>query len=237
MALPIQNTPIYTITIPSTQEKFKFRPFLVKEEKALIIAQQSEDIGVMTDTLKSIIESCAKSKIDVESLATFDLEYIFCQIRAKSVGEIVDLIFFCDTCDDDKAAVKMSFDITKIGVNFKDGHNKKIELFDDVGIVMKYPNLYTLQKLMQSDISDSDEVTNIITECIDYVYDSEEVFYAKEQTKEELIQFIENLTSEQFNKIQKFFETMPRMEQPVHFKCPVCNKEHDKMLTGLSNFF
>ena len=111
MAVPVQNTPIYTITVPSTQEKFKFRPFLVKEEKALIIAQQSEDITVMTDTLKSIIESCAKSKIDVESLATFDLEYIFCQIRAKSVGEIIELIFFCDTCEDDKAAVKKSFDI------------------------------------------------------------------------------------------------------------------------------
>lgn len=237
MALPIQNTPIYTITIPSTKEKFKFRPFLVKEEKALIIAQQSEDVAVMTDTLKSIIESCAKSKIDVESLATFDLEYIFCQIRAKSVGEIVELIFFCDDCNDEKAAVKKSFDITKIDVKFKEGHNKKIELFDDVGIMMKYPGINTLEKLVKDNVTDSDDVTNIITECIDYIYTSDEVFYAKEQTKEELIKFIENLTTEQFKKVQGFFETMPRMEEPVHFNCPSCGKEHNKTLTGLSNFF
>lgn len=237
MALPIQNTPIYTITIPSTKEKFKFRPFLVREEKALIIAQQSEDVTVMTDTLKSIIESCAKSKIDVESLATFDLEYIFCQIRAKSVGEIVELIFFCDDCDDDKAAVKKSFDITKIDVKFKEGHNKKIDLFDDVGVVMKYPNLHTLEKLMKSNITDSDEITNVIIECIDYIYTSDEMFYGKEQSREELVTFIENLTTEQFNKVQAFFETMPRMEEPVKYTCPICRKEHNKLLTGLSNFF
>lgn len=237
MALPVQNTPIYTIEIPSTKEKFKFRPFLVKEEKALMLSQQSEDIDVMTDTLKSVIESCAKSKIDVDSLATFDLEYIFCQIRAKSVGEIIELIFHCDTCEDDKAAVKLSFDITKIGVKFKEGHTKKIELFGDVGIVMKYPNIQTLNKLLNSNIDETDEITKIITECIDYIYDSEEIFYAREQTTEELVNFIENLTSEQFNKVQDFFATMPRMEEQVRYNCPVCGKEHNKILTGLSNFF
>lgn len=237
MTLPVQNTPIYTIEIPSTKEKFKFRPFLVKEEKALMLAQQSEEIDVMTDTLKSIIESCAKSKIDVDSLATFDLEYIFCQIRAKSVGEIIELIFRCDTCEDEKAAVKMSFDITKIGVKFKEDHNKKIELFGDVGIVMKYPSIHTLNALMNSDIDETDEITKIIAQCIDYIYDSDEIFYAKEQTIEELVKFIDNLTSIQFNKIQDFFATMPRMEEYVKYNCPVCGKEHNKVLTGLSNFF
>ncbi len=237
MALPIQTTPTYSVEVPSTKEKFKFRPFLVKEEKALMLAQQSEDANVMTDTLKSIIESCAKSKIDVDTLATFDLEYIFCQIRAKSVGEIIELIFFCDDCKNDKAAVKLGIDITKIAVKFKDGHNKKIELFDDVGIVMKYPTLEVLNKILKSDITDADEITEIITGCIDYIYNTEEVFYAKEQTKEELINFIENLTTEQFNKLKLFFETMPRLEEPVRYTCPVCAKDHNKILTGLTNFF
>ena len=237
MALPVQNTPVYNLEIPSTKEKFKFRPFLVKEEKALMLAQQSEDVDVMTDTLKSIIESCSKSKIDVDSLATFDLEYIFCQIRAKSVGEIIDLIFSCDDCDDPKAAVRLSFDVTKIDVKFKEGHNKKIELFDDVGVMMKYPNIKVLNKLLSTDISDSDNVTKTIAECIDYIYNTEEVFHAKEQSIEELIEFIENLTSEQFNRIEKFFATMPRMEESVKYTCPICKKEHNKLLTGLSNFF
>ena len=237
MALPIQNTPTYSIEVPSTKEKFKFRPFLVREEKALMLAQQSEDSNVMTDTLKSVIESCAKSKIDVDSLATFDLEYIFCQIRAKSVGEVVELIFFCDDCKSDKAAVKLGIDITKIAVKFKDGHNKKIELFDDVGIVMKYPTLDVLNKLLKSDITNADEITEIITGCIDYIYNTEEVFYAKEQSKEELVSFIENLTTEQFNKLKFFFETMPRLEEPVRYTCPVCAKDHNKILTGLTNFF
>jgi hypothetical protein len=237
MALPVQNTPIYNLEIPSTKEKFKFRPFLVKEEKALMLAQQSEDVDVMTDTLKSIIESCAKSKIDVDSLATFDLEYIFCQIRAKSVGEVIDLIFSCDDCDDPKAAVKISFDVTTINVKYKEGHEKKIKLFDDVGIVMKYPNIKTLNKLLTTDLTDTGAVTKTIAECIDFIYNSEEVFYAKEQSVEDLVEFINNLTTEQFSRIENFFATMPRMEEPVKYSCPVCKKEHDKILTGLSNFF
>lgn len=237
MALPVQKAPVYTTEIPSSKEKFKFRPFLVKEEKALMLAQQSEDVTVMIDTLKSIIESCAQSKIDVESLAVFDLEYIFCQIRAKSVGEIIDLVFFCDDCDDEKAGSKLTIDVSKIKVKFPEEHNKKIPLFDDVGIVMKYPNLDTLNKLINMSDLSSDDIVSIIIECIDYIYTTDEIFHAKEQTKIELINFIENLTTEQFAKIENFFDTMPRLEENVRYTCPLCNKEHDKLLTGISNFF
>ena len=129
MSLPIQSTPIYTIKIPSSKESFKYRPFLVKEQKALLIAQQSEDPMVMVDTLKQVVQACSQSKIDVDKLAVFDLEYIFSQIRAKSVGEIVDLFFYCDVCDTEKAKSKVSIDITKLQVQFFPEHESKISLF------------------------------------------------------------------------------------------------------------
>jgi hypothetical protein len=239
MALPKQNAPTYTIEIPSSKQPFKFRPFLVKEQKALLLAQQSEDVVVMADTLKSVIASCAQSKIDVDKLAVFDLEYLFSQIRAKSVGEVVELFFFCDTCDDDKAKVKISIDITKIKVENTEGHTNKIELFDDVGIVMKYPSIdvvKNIQKLTKPE-NDIDLVLDIVTECIDYIYDTNEVYYAKDQSKTELSDFINNLTGEQFEKIEKFFDTMPKLEHKVKYSCPVCRKEHNKVLEGLNSFF
>lgn len=239
MALPVQNTPTYTLEIPSNKESLKFRPFLVREQKALLLAQQSEDIQVMVDTLKSVIISCAKSKLDIDKLAVFDLEYIFSQIRAKSVGENVQLFFYCDTCDDEKAKVQISIDLTKLKVETFPDHNPKIELFDDVGIVMKYPNINVIKNIerMGEGAAEVDMVFDIIVNCIDYIYDSSEVHHAKEQTKEELGEFINNLTSEQFQKIEHFFETMPKLRKKVDYRCPVCQKEHHKTLEGLNNFF
>lgn len=241
MALPVQNTPVYTLEIPSTKEKFKFRPFLVKEEKALLIAQQSEDVTVMSDTLKSIIETCAKSKIDIDSLATFDIEYIFCQIRAKSVGETVDLMFYCDTCENDpKAAVKLNIDITKIGVEFDPDHNKKIPLFDDVGIIMKYPGIDMLSKLAALSDSNDDDVNSVIevmAQSIDMIYSNDEIHHGKDTKLEEMVEFVNNLTSEQFTKMKDFFESMPKYQHRIEYKCPVCSADHKKILSGISNFF
>lgn len=236
MALPISNTPIYTLTVPSTEKKVKYRPFLVKEEKALLIAQQSEDPIIMIDTIKNIIAACVRD-IDVDTLATFDIEYIFTQIRAKSVGETVELIFYCDTCTDEKANVKVAFDLTELKVEKNPEHTNKIALFDDVGIVMKYPSIETLTKLQNLDSAGIDQVFSVITDCVDYVYNTDQVFHAKEYTKKELEDFFENLTSEQFGKVQKFFETMPKIRQTVDYKCPVCNKQHHKVLEGIQSFF
>ena len=241
MALPVQNTPVYTLEIPSTKEKFKFRPFLVKEEKALLIAQQSEDVNVMSDTLKGIIESCAKTKINIESLATFDIEYIFCQIRAKSAGETVDLMFYCDVCENDpKAAIKLNIDITKIVVEFNKDHVKKIPLFDDVGIVMKYPGINMLSKLsaLSEDASDDvDKVIEVMAASIDMIYQGDEIHSHKDTKLEEMIEFVNNLTAEQFKLMKDFFETMPKYQHRVQYKCPVCSKDHNKILSGISNFF
>jgi hypothetical protein len=237
MALPLNVTPSYQLEVPSTGQKVNYRPFLIKEEKALLIAQQSEDPKVMVESLKEVIKSCVKDDLDVNVLALFDLEYIFTQIRAKSVGEVVELIFPCDTCTDENAKTKVSLDLTKIQVVKSAEHQNTIPLFGDVGVMMKYPNMDTLQKLESLDVTDFNTIFSIVAECIEAIYNNEEVFYTKDQTKEEVLEFLGNLTSEQFGKVQKFFETMPKMKQDVEYKCPVCNKEHKKTLEGLQSFF
>jgi hypothetical protein len=237
MALPKMNAPLYNVTIPSTKKEVKFRPFLVKEEKSLLLAQQSEDPKVMVNTLKSIIENCIVDKVDIDKLAIFDYEYLFTQIRAKSVGEIVELLFLCDTCDDDKAKTQVNIDISKFQVEFPEGHDTKIALFDDVGIMMKNPSLDTLDKLEKIKDGDIDSIFDVVAECIESVYTTEEVFNTKDQTKQEVIEFLENLTQEQFKKIEGFFLTMPKLRQTVEYDCPVCNKHHVKTMEGLASFF
>jgi hypothetical protein len=237
MALPMNNTPTYTLVLPSTGKEVKYRPFLIKEEKALLLAHQSEDPKVMVESLKGVIKSCLKDNIDVESFATFDIEYVFTQIRAKSVGEIAELMIRCDTCEDEKAVAKVEVDLSKVQVTKSPDHTNKIELFGDVGVIMKYPTIDVIKKLENLDNANLDETFGVIIECIDSVYDTNQVYHAKEQSKEELLQFLNNLSSEQFQKVQKFFETMPKMTQAIDYKCPVCNKEHHKVLEGLNSFF
>jgi hypothetical protein len=239
MALPIQNAAVYTATVPSTKQEIKFRAFLVKEEKALLIAQQSEEPAVMLDTLKQIIKSCVKTELDVDSLALFDIEYIFAQLRSKSVGEIVEIVVACDVCPDEetKARVKLTFDLSKLQVNFPADHNKKIALFDEVGVVMRYPSLNIIKDLEGMDQTDAESVFKVVTSSIDFIYDGDELHYAKDQTEAELKEFLENLSQEQFKKIQQFFETMPKLSKEVQYDCPVCKHHHSKVIEGLSSFF
>ncbi len=239
MALPIQNATIYTATVPSTKQEIKFRAFLVREEKALLIAQQSDDQVVMMDTLKQIIKSCVKTELDVDTLALFDIEYIFAQLRSKSVGEIVEIVVACDVCPDEdtKARVKLTFDLSKLQVNFPSEHSKKIALFDDVGVVMRYPSLSMIKDLEGMDQADTESVFRVITSSMEYIYDGDELHHAKDQTKEELQEFLENLNQDQFKKIQQFFETMPKMSKEVQYDCPVCKHHHEKVIEGLNSFF
>ena len=240
MALPIMNTPIYNLVVPSTGDKIKYRPFLVKEEKALLIAQQSEDIEVMVDSLKQVISGCVLDKIDVNSLATFDIEYIFTQIRAKSVGETIELLFPCDEDhgeDQDKAKLKISIDLTNLQVEFPPEHSRKIQLFGDVGVIMKYPSFDVMSKLENMNLEDVDAIFDVIASSIDLIYQGEEIHYAKEQTKEELLEFLYNLTNEQFQELQKFFANMPKISKTVEYNCPICSKHHTVKLEGMQSFF
>lgn len=237
MALPLNSAPVYTLKLPSTGKDIKYRPFLIKEEKALLLANQSEDPTVMVDSLKQVIKSCVKDEIDVDSFATFDLEYVFTQIRAKSVGENVELLLKCDTCTDEKAVAKVILDLTQIEIQKDPDHTNKIELFGDVGVIMKYPTIEILKKLEALTSNNLDEVFNVVSECIESVYDSDQVWTAKDTQKAELLEFLNNLSSEQFQKVQRFFETMPKLKKEVSYKCPVCGTQHDKVLEGLQSFF
>jgi hypothetical protein len=240
MDLPMMSTPTYNLVIPSTKKSVKYRPFLVKEEKSILIAQQSEDIVVMVDTLKDVIRSCILDKVDPDSLSTFDLEYIFTQIRAKSVGEIIELFFPCDVDhgdDNEKAKVKISIDLTKIEVEFPEDHTNKIDLFGEVGIMMKYPTIELMTQLEKTDQDDLDNIFDIVASCIDLIYEGDKIHYAKETKKEELLEFLYNLNSEQFIKVQNFFATLPRIKKEVEYNCPVCGLHHKKVLEGMQSFF
>ena len=231
MSLPKNNLPVYTLTIPSTKKQLKYRPFVVKDEKALLIAQQSNDDQVMLDTLKQVIQSCSITPIDVESLAIFDIEYIFTQLRAVSVGEIISVVFNCDNCTDPAAKAPVNINLQKLQVIVPDGHTTKIVLFDDVGVKMKYPTIETIEKM-------GDVITiDTIIDCLDFIYDAEEVHAPKDQTRQELIDFFENLTGDQYAKIESFFTTMPRLRYDFTYTCPVCGHVHERFLEGLSSFF
>lgn len=237
MALPIIAAPTYEVTVPSSQETIKYRPFLVKEEKALLIAQQSEDPATMINTLKSVIRSCTMESVDVDKLAIFDIEYLFAQIRAKSVGENVSLIFKCDTCTDEKARVKKDIDLTTLQVDFPEGHQKNIVLFGDVGVMMKYPSIDIVKEFENIQESDVETIFKIICKCVEFIYDGDQIYYTKDQTLADVEQFINNLTQDQFKELQKFFETMPKLKHKIEYNCPVCNKHHGVSLEGLDGFF
>jgi hypothetical protein len=239
MALPMNSTPIYNLVVPSTKKSVTYRPFLVKDQKALLVAQQSADQRVMIDTLKEVIKSCITEPIDVNKLAIFDIEYIFTQLRSKSVGETVDIILSCDEdhgSDNEKAKIKYTVDLSEIKVQEKEGHTDKIGLFGDVGVVMKYPNIDDIKKLQGGEVTNEDTF-KLVAASIDYIYDNDAVYHAKDQTEQELMDFINNLTSEQFGKIQSFFDTMPKMTHTINYNCPVCNKAHKIVLEGMESFF
>jgi hypothetical protein len=238
MALPMNSMPTFNLTIPSTGKKVRFRPFLVKEEKALLIAQQSEDPKVMVDTLRGVIDGCILDEVDTTNLATFDLEYIFLQIRGKSVGETVDLFFQCDVDhgeQNEKARSKVTLNLADIEVTKSEGHSNKIPLFGDVGVIMKDPTLEAAEAM--TDFENIDEIFGMVADSIECIYDAEQVYHAKDTSKQEMLQFLNNLTTEQFLKVQQFFETMPKLSATVEYKCPICGKEHKKTLEGLANFF
>lgn len=236
----MMSTPTYTMVVPSTDATVKYRPFLVKEEKALLIAQQSEDPIVMVETLKNVVKDCVLDRIDVTKLATFDLEYMFMQIRGKSVGETIDLILACDEDhgeQNEKARVNYTINISEITVQKNPDHKTKIPLYGDVGVVMRYPTVQDLRKLQNLDDNDLDKIFDVIAVSIDYIYDGEQVYYGKDQQHEELLGFLNNLSSQQFADIQKFFETMPKLSKQVEYTCPVCGKHHSKTLEGIQSFF
>ena len=236
MALPKIDVPIYELTVPSTDEKIKYRPFLVKEEKLLLIAMESGENSDILRAVKDIVDSCTFNKMKIGNMPMFDVEYIFLQIRSKAVGEVSTLRVLC--LDDMKTYAKVEVDLNEIEVRVTDAHTNKIELSDEMGVIMKYPTVDSFVENKIDDISPANMLDVIVT-CIDKIYDKkgEEVFDAKDSTKQELIDFIEQLNAKQFADVQSFFDTMPKLTHTVKIKNPKTKKESEITLSGLNDFF
>jgi len=236
MALPKINTPTYELVIPSTDEKIEYRPFLVKEEKILLIAMESGKQKDIISAIKQIVTACTFGKLKIGRMPMFDVEYLFLNIRAKSVGEISELKLIAP--DDKKTKVDVSVDLSTIQVQEEEGHTNKIELTDEMGIYMQYPTVDTFGESGISDINASN-MLEVITGCIAQIYDKkgEEVFEAKDQTKKELIEFVEQLNSKQFADVQSFFDTAPKLKHEITIKNPKTKVESKVVLSGLSDFF
>ena len=236
MALPKLNTPTYELEVPSTDEKIKYRPFLVKEEKILLMAMESKDNTQIINAVKDIVSSCTFEKLNAATMPMFDMEYIFLNIRAKSVGEVSKLRILCP--DDKKTYASVELDLTKVEVQVGDEHSNKIELTDDMGIIMTYP---TIDSFLESGIEniDASNMLEVIGTCILQIYEEkgEKVYQAKDQTKKELTEFIESMNSKQFKKLQSFFDTMPKLTHTIKVKNPKTKKTSDVKLTGLNDFF
>lgn len=238
MPLPKITTPTYELELPSNKKTIHYRPFLVKEEKILIIAMESEDAKQITNAVKTVISNCILTKgVKVNELSTFDIEYLFLNIRGKSVGESVDVLITCP--DDGTTQVPISINLDEIKVTVSEKHSKDIKLDDTLTLRMKYPSIEEFIKNNFS-IEESvsvDETFDLITSCIDQVYNEEESWSASDCTKKELNEFLEQLDSNQFKKVESFFETMPKLSHKIEIKNPNTNVKSEVILEGLNSFF
>jgi len=238
MPLPKIATPTYELELPSTQKKIRYRPFLVKEEKVLIIAMESEDQKQITTAIKNVISNCILSRgIKVEQLSTFDIEYLFLNIRGKSVGENVDVLVTCP--DDGQTQVEVTIDLDAIKVQVDPEHSRDIKLDENLTMRMKYPSL---DEFIKSNFSFDegmgvDESFQLIASCVEQIYNEEESWSASDCTKKEMVTFIEDLSSKQFKEIERFFETMPKLSHTIKIKNPKTEVESEVVLEGLSSFF
>ena len=236
MALPKLNTPTYELEVPSTDEKVKYRPFLVKEEKILLMAMESGENKDIVQAVKDIVSECTFNKLNLGTLPMFDVEYIFLNIRAKSVGEISKLNILCP--DDKKTYANVEVNLSEVKVQVGDDHTNKIELSDDMGMIMTYPNIDSFTESGVTTITASN-MLDVVGSCVLQIYEQkgEKVYEAKDQTKKELTEFIESMNTAQFKQIQKFFDTMPKLKHEVKIKNPKTKKESKVTLTGLNDFF
>lgn len=216
MTLPIISTPSYTLEQPSTGKQIQFRPFLVREEKILLMALESKDPLEAIKATKQAIENCCDGIDDVDNLPLFDIEYILLQLRSKSVGEVGEPVITCPECEGE---IKLKIDLSKIRVTETKDHTNKIQLTDTVGLIMKYPNYALLQSAPDEENFTTAQMFDLILACIDYIYDAQQQHKASEQTPEELHTFVDQLTQAHFEKIQEFFNTMPRLEHTVSYTC------------------
>ena len=239
MPLPKINTPTYDLTLPSTGKKIKYRPFLVREEKILIMAMESEDMTEITNSIVQILTDCILTEnVKVETLSTFDIEYLFLNVRARSVGETVDVNITCP--DDEETQVEMTIDIDAIKIQKTRGHKNIIKLDDNLSMKLRYPSL---QQFIENNFETGENISEVgqslsmITSCIDMIYNDEESWESSDYSKKELDEFVEQMNTKQFKQIEKFFTTMPKLSHKLMVKNPNTGVESEVVLEGLAAFF
>ena len=238
MPLPKISTPTYELELPSTEQSIKYRPFLVKEEKLLVIALESEDTKQITNAIKTVIKNCILTKdIKVETLPTFDIEFLFLNIRGKSVGEQVDVNIICP--DDNETNVSVSINLDDIKVQKNEDHTNKIKIDSKIMMEMKYPSLeqFIKNNFDFNNQNAMDQSFDLIASCIDKIYTEDEVWSTSDVTKKEVTEFLESMNSSQFKDIEKFFETMPKLSHKIQIKNPKTGVESEVVLEGLASFF
>jgi len=238
MVLPRISTPTYELELPSTGQKIKFRPFLVREEKLLVLAMESEDTKQITTAIKTVIKNCIETKnVKIETLPTFDIEFLFLNIRGKSVGEDIEVNIICP--DDEETTVPVTINVDDIKVQKNEEHNKQIKIDDSIMMEMKYPSLEQFIK-SNFDLTDQntmDQSFDMISSCIDKIYTEDEVWSASDVTKKELTEFMDQMNTTQFKQIEKFFETMPKLSHTIKVINPKTKVESEVVLEGLASFF
>ena len=232
MALPKIVTPTYELEIPSSKKKITYRPFIVKEEKILLLAQEAGEESDILNAIKQIIKNCTFEEVEVNDMALFDLEYIFLRIRSKSIGEKVELKLLCD--DDGETYADVTIDLDQVTVDFPKKHTNNIQLTDTISLVMRYPQMSALSL---TTVSDTETIFHMIKTSIRQIIDGETIYEQVDFTEEDLDAFIESLTSEHFKNIQEFFQTMPKLKHVVKYKNPKTKKQNKRTLEGLNSFF
>jgi hypothetical protein len=243
MALPKIDVPIYSVNLLSTGKQVRFRAFSVKEEKLFLMANESDDVQTIIDSTKQVLNNCVIDDVDIENMPVFDIENLFLNIRARSVGEMVNLRYKCNNDVTDESGethkcdnvVEMELNVLNVKPEIDETNNEKIEITDKLGLVMKFPSIQLLRDY--SNKSDVDAIFDLTVGCIDYIYDDERIYYAKDSTKEELVEFIEGLQSKDLVKIKDFFDTMPKMKTSLNFDCNKCGHHENIELEGIESFF
>jgi hypothetical protein len=242
MSLPKLNVPVYEAILPSTETVIKYRPFLVKEEKILLTAMESEDEKSISIAIKQIINNCVQGTLDVERLPTFDIEYLFLRLRAKSVGEEVKIGLKPFPCSQNNGelcenSTEVAINLEEVKVVKNEKHTNKIMLSDGIGIVLSYPNIEKLQDVMGTKKSQTSQGMDMIKDSVSMIFTEEETFERDSFSEKELDEFFDSLTSDQFTKIRDFFETMPQLKHTVKYKCSTCGEDKETTVQGLNSFF
>jgi len=241
--LPKIDTPIYEVKLISNNKVVQFRPFLVKEQKLFLMNTENDDVEATIKVIRQVLKNCVLTDIDIDALPVFDLEYLFMHLRSRSVSEVVNLKYRCnniikDEKDEDKdcgSVNDISFSVLEVQPTINEAHTKKFQLTDKVGIIMKYPTFEMMQKSLGKE--DNDIIMDLIYNSIEQVYDEDTVYHMKDSSKEEIVEFIDNLQQKDLENIRNFFDTMPKIQKKIDYKCKKCGYQENITLEGMQSFF